>query len=777
MPDDLGISLRSRSAPPPADDIDVALRDTAVLYDGRRISVPESGLTIGRDPGNALQLVSGLVSPHHARIEVEHGEHYVTDLGSTTGTFLNGERFGGGRRRLRAGDTLAMGDDILRFVTTREATFAPIELPPPDAGRRALRLDRPKMVIGSAPGSDVVLEHPTVSPAHAEIAAVDGGTRLQDVSHGSTGVRVNGVLISRAFLKTGDEIGIGPYRLIYDGQALVRRAELQGLRLDCEGVSFEAGGRTILHNAWLRVRPGELVAIIGESGAGKSTLVKCLAGVTRPAAGRVTVNGEALMSRLADVGYVPQDDIVHRALTVREALTFAAELRLPQDATSEDHAAAAARAMADVGLTERADTLVGSLSGGQRKRVGVAAELVDRPGLLFLDEPTTGLDPGLEFRMMELLRELADSGLGVALVTHATKNLRMADKVVVMGRGGILCFAGPYAEALAFFGVEEPDDIYVALDGTDPADWNARYLVSESATTEWANRTAPAPVAQQLAPPRRVGPQVRTLARRYGRIFFRDRRNLTILAAQVPLLGLGTGLLYKSGVFAQPPETPHAGEAAQLLFLLVTISIWFGAITAAREIVKERAVLDRELAIGVRPQSYLLSKLVLLCTVTGVQTLVFAFIVFTLRPLSEPGGVYQTIVVLLLVTTWAAVTMGLVASTFAASEDQASSSIPLILVPQLLFGGAIVPVEQMGQPIKLLSALIFAQWSFGGIGHAVDMKARIAADPVFSPASRYGPGFFEHPAVLSLFVLALFVTGFLFLTLRRLMAAADPNRP
>ena len=214
----------------------------------------------------------------------------------------------------------------------------------------------------------------------------------------------------------------------------------------------------------LSVEPNELVVVIGESGSGKSTLIKALAGVSRPSGGAVTVSGEPVASRLTDIGYVPQDEIVHPGLTVREALRYAARLRLPRDATDGDVDESVQRVMAELSLAEHAGTRIGSLSGGQRKRAGVATELLNRPSLLFLDEPTTGLDPGLESRLMRLLRDLADESRAVVVVTHATKNLRLCDRLVVMGRGGRLCFEGTPDEALEFFGVEDFDEIYTALD-------------------------------------------------------------------------------------------------------------------------------------------------------------------------------------------------------------------------------------------------------------------------------------------------------------------------
>ena len=248
------------------------------------------------------------------------------------------------------------------------------------------------------------------------------------------------------------------------------------------------------------------------------------------------VDGEPVATRLTDIGYVPQDEIVHRLLTVREALQFAAELRLPQDTPKADQDAAVVRVMEEVGLTEHADTRIGSLSGGQRKRAGVASELISQPGMLFLDEPTTGLDPGLEARMMKLFRSLADGGRPVVLVTHATRNLRICDKVVVMGRGGLLCFDGKPEDALEFFGATEPDDIYLALEEQGAQSWHERFAARSG---EQIDAQDPPPRAR-AAPARPIGPQAATLTRRYARLVRRDARNLKMLALQVPLLGLAT---------------------------------------------------------------------------------------------------------------------------------------------------------------------------------------------------------------------------------------------
>jgi ABC transport system ATP-binding/permease protein len=226
-------------------------------------------------------------------------------------------------------------------------------------------------------------------------------------------------------------------------------------------------------------------------------------------------------------------------------------------------------------------------------------------------------------------------------------------------------------------------------------------------------------------------------------LLLRDRRHLRSALIQVPILGLLTALLFTSKVFEHEPVTSYAGKSAQLIFLMVTIAVWLGSINAAREIVKERNVLSRELAVGVQVTAYLASKLiVLLCLVTA-QILLFSFLVLALRPLHENSGVALELVGALVLSGSVAVLLGLLVSAYASSEDQATGVIPLLLIPQLLFSGAIVAVGDMTTPMRLLAALVPARWSFAAAGHVVHMQQRIDTDPVFSQVSRYGHGFFS----------------------------------
>jgi ABC-type multidrug transport system ATPase subunit/ABC-type multidrug transport system permease subunit len=720
---------------PPAAHVDAPA--ATILHQGRRITLGPEGLQLGRVEGNDIQIASKAVSRQHARIIPVDGGHWVVDLGSRNGTVLNGERFYGESRWLSNGDTIVVGGEPLRFLTGQETHFAGSA--PLATATHAIRFDGDRLTIGRDEGNDVVLDDPNVSRFHAEILRRDGQIEVRDLAS-RNGTRLDGQPARSAALRTGSEIGIGPYRLIFDGTDFVARAERGALRLDAERIAVHVKEKTILQPTMISIEPGELVAIIGESGSGKSTLMKALAGVNAPTEGVITVNGEPLAARLTDIGYLPQDEVVHPGLTVYEALDYAARLRLPQDTSQEEIETTVDRVVEELELEAHGNTLIGSLSGGQRKRVGLAAELLSQPSLLFLDEPTTGLDPGLEARMMGLLHDLAERSRAVVVVTHATKSLDVCGKIVVMGRGGRLCFHGSPADALDFFGAESYDDIYAQLDRRPPEEWQSKLAQSGSAPAvpEHEPAAEPEPVSGR----RRGGAfwkQAYVLTHRYVRLFTRDRRNMLILLLQVPLLAFAIVGLFKLQVFKAGTD---AGEAVKLLFLVVTTVIWFGSIDAAREIIKEKSVFVREAGVGVRTGAYVLSKAVVLFTLAAVQTLLLASIVLGFQPLHESQGTYATVLGLLILTGWAAVGMGLLMSAAVKTQDQATSFIPLVLVPQLFFGGSIVPVATMSGPLAALSNAVIARWSYAGFGSSIDLNARIAASPAYAKVSLFGTDYF-----------------------------------
>ena len=737
-----------------------------------------AGVTIGRADDNDIVLDDEQASRRHARVSVgADGVCVVEDLDSRHGMFVNDTTVGPGPHPLRTGDRLVIGHTELRFLVGEETRMA--SRASAIVSAQTVRFTGSRMTIGRDTSNDVVLTDPNVSRFHAEVVAGDGSVEVVDLGS-RNGTRLDGESIQRGPVKPGSEIGIGPFGLVFDGTSLIARDEHGSLVLDARDVVVRARGKEILTPTSLTIGPGEMVAIIGESGAGKSTLLKAIAGVSSTSGGRITINGDPLASRLTDIGYVPQDDIVHRLLTVTEALGYAARLRLPQDASDDEIAAAVSRVLGELSLEDNAEQRINSLSGGQRKRTGVATELLARPSLLFLDEPTTGMDPGLESKMMLLFRELADHSRALVIVTHATKNLALCDRVMVMGRGGVMTFDGPPPEALEFFGVDTYDGIYDALEATPSLEWRRRFLPSQATgPEEEAGESAGEPVAgasPEREQKRAVAalPQAVMLAGRYVKLLARDRRNLLLLVGQAPVLGLAAVGLFASGLFNRVGG--DAAGAIELLFLMSLTTIWLGSVDSAREIIKERSVLEREYAVGLRLSAYLIAKVAVLWALVAIQVVLNVGILLAFRPLDEPVSVYLAVFALLTVTGFAAVCMGLLISTFATSEDQSMSLLPLTLIPQILFAGTIVTVARMAQPAKSIAYVIMDRWSLAGLGTQLGMNGRMASDPQFARVNPFGTHFFGVPLATSLLIQAGFVVAFMALIAvvlhRRLRAIA-----
>jgi len=522
--------------------------------------------------------------------------------------------------------------------------------------------------------------------------------------------------------------------------------------LRARGVGLAVPQRRLLHPASLEVRTGELVALIGPSGTGKTTLLRALAGVSEPTEGEVLLGEDRVAVRSGDIGYLPVGETLHDRLTVREALDYGAALRLGADLAPEEVGTRTGEVLAELRLTDRADARIRSLSGGEHKRAALALELIGRPAMLLLDEPATGLDPGLERRLMTILRRVADQGRGVVVVTHATSSLALCDTVAVMGPGGRLRFTGRPDEVLAHFGVEAFDEIYTALEA--------------EAETESEPEEDPPLLARRtprLRPPPSgpFGQQVAALTGRYARTLMRDGRTLWVLLVQAIVIAICIGVVLPRNVLAQ--SSLASFYAILLSFLLITGSVWLGVTSACREIAKERPIVEREAAAGVRLVAYLTAKLAVLFTLAVVQVALLVLVTIILQPLHQGPGVYLTVALLCLLAAWASVAMGLAVSAFARSPNQASSAVPLLLIPQLLFAGAIIPTAVMPPPIQVLSDLTFSRWALAGLGHAMDLGNSLS-DETTSVAG-YQRSFFALPpagaaAAMVLFaIIAMFVAG------------------
>lgn len=335
--------------------------------------------------------------------------------------------------------------------------------------------------IGRHADNDIVLPDLRASGFHAEVRRI--GAEYYVVDLGSTsGVHLNGRSVQRARLAVGDRISVGRHEFVFDGEHLHEYVDTGPASLFADDLTVRVGKQTLLDDVSFAVHEGSLVAVIGPSGCGKSTLIKAVTGLRPANQGRVQYDGRDLYDEYAElryrIGMVPQDDVLHRQLTVRRALRFSASLRFADDVPRRQRSARVDEVIGLLGLTERADQRIDTLSGGQRKRASVALELLTEPSLLCLDEPTSGLDPALDREVMRELRGIADRGRTVVVVTHSVLHLDMCDRVLVMCLGGRMGFFGPPAEVLEFFGAEDYADVFEMITN-DAAEWAVRYRNSE----------------------------------------------------------------------------------------------------------------------------------------------------------------------------------------------------------------------------------------------------------------------------------------------------------
>jgi ABC-type multidrug transport system ATPase subunit/pSer/pThr/pTyr-binding forkhead associated (FHA) protein len=719
-------------------------REWEIELAGRRIALSSAGLTLGRDPACDLPLEDERTSWRHLRIEIENGSPVIRDLGSSNGTYLDGKKLADRPARITREVTIQLGSTRLRLHETAESAAKARRFQRVRIGRSAVR-------IGRAPDNDVVLDEPNVSWHHAEVrpgeppSLVDLGSR--------NGTRLGTQLLVQAAGPFPERMpaGIGPYSIVMEGGELVVSDERAGTRLTAEGVSVRVDSLTILHPTGLSVVPGEFVALIGPSGSGKTTFIKCLAGVSAPSAGRITLGFDPLELRQTEVGYVPQSDVVHERLTVTEALQYAAKLRLPSDTSDEELAAAVKDVLTELRLSDHKHTQIMRLSGGQRKRVACGVELIGKPAMLLLDEPTSGLDPALERRLMGTFRGLADSGRGIIVSTHATSSLALCDTVAVMAPGGHLLFAGSPEQALDHFGVSAYDEIYNAIE-----------LVEVSPQTDSVSLPRPPRAATRLLSGRSLLSHTAALGGRYARTLVRDRRTLMVLVGQAPIIGLLIALLYPSHLLALPDRQP--ARSAQFVFLLVTAALWLGLIDSCREIVKERSIILRELAVGVRLDAYILAKAGLLFLLAALQCVLLVGVASLVEPLHASLAAYLLLTGLLILTAWSTVALGLVVSALARSVDQATSVIPLLLIPQLLFGAALVPFARMSHPMRVLSDLMVSRWAFAGAGHVIHMTTRFETNPRVAATTGYDPSFFSLSPAAAAIILGGFTAAMLLLS-------------
>ncbi|MDF6041645.1 FHA domain-containing protein [Streptomyces sp. JH14] len=596
------------------------------------------------------------------------------------------------------------------------------------------------MRIGRALENELVVSDLQVSRHHAEFHATpDGRFEIRDLgSH--NGTYVNG----QPLHKSGSAL-IGPNDIVGVGHSTFR---LVGDRLeefvDTGEVSFSArhltvtvdGGKQILKDVSFGVPEKSLIAVIGPSGSGKSTLLKALTGYRPANQGDVLYDNRNLYKQFAElrqrIGLVPQDDILHKELTVTKALKYAAKLRFPADTTEAERQARIHEVLAELKLDIHKDKKVTSLSGGQRKRVSVALELLTKPSLIFLDEPTSGLDPGMDRDVMQLLRGLADDGRTVLVVTHSVAELAICDKLLVMAPGGSVAYFGPPEEALNFFGYTTWADVFSAFENYRDYDWAGRWRGSQHYQMYAADIDAVAaqsvhmPPPQQMRPPKPQGwmAQLWTLIRRYVSVIASDKGFMGLMVILPAVLGIVSVVIPADFGLAPPkPPSKFNADAGTIMLILAVGMCFSGAANSVRELIKERVIYERERATGLSRSAYLMSKVIVLGLITAIQGVIICGIGFASRDLPEEGLIMPPAVELCVTITalgFTSMMFGLVISSLVKTAEKTMPLLVMFAIVQVVFTGILFQVY--GSPgLEQFAWLMPSRWAIAAAAATLDL--------------------------------------------------------
>jgi ABC transport system ATP-binding/permease protein len=592
------------------------------------------------------------------------------------------------------------------------------------------------VTVGRAADNDIVLPDVLASRHHATLLPTPEGVKIAD-ARSINGTFVNGTRVDQALLAENDLVTIGNADLLFRAGTLVRRTETRaatrrgGLQVRAISLTIEHG-QELLNNISFGAEPGTLTAVIGPSGAGKSTLAKVIAGTARPSRGKVSFEGHDIHGQYASlrsrIGMVPQDDVVHRQLTVKQALGYAAELRLPPDTTKHDRREVLAQVLEELELNAHARTRVDRLSGGQRKRASVAMELLTGPSLLILDEPTSGLDPALDRQVMTMLRQLADAGRTVVVVTHSLTFLDMCDQVLLLAPGGKTAFCGPPSGIGRALGTTNWADIFTNI-GLDPEAANRRFL----------QQTTPPP----LPPPDTDKPtdpgkpvhtslrrQFSTIGRRQLRLIVSDRTYFAFLAMLPIVLGVLSLAVSGNVGFGIPnPMGDAPDEPGQILVLLTMGAIFMGTALSIRDLIGERTIFRREQAVGLSATAYLLAKICVYTAAAVIQSAILVTIVVNgkggpTRGALMLGNPTVELFVTVAGTCIAGAILGLALSAVARSNDQIMPMLVVLVISQLVFCGGMIPVAHR-LPLDQLSWFTPARWGFAASASTADLTTLV----------------------------------------------------
>ena len=676
---------------------------------------------IGREPGNGgLLLQHPAVSRQHAKVVLRDGGWHVQLLGH--GLLVNGEP--ATEAELQNGDVLQIGPFSLSVAihylpdSTINVANGILESPKD----RCLKLDSDRIYVGS----DLNECHIVISGVAAKHCLIYRQKHTQDWwiadCASTSGTLVNGKPIRNEQLYDGDRISVAGVSMHFqDSSIVIGNDDGNGFSLDLQhGSAIGKENFTILDDVSFHVRRGEFVGILGPSGCGKSSLIQRIVGLSSFDNGTLSINGHPIEQNRNifqdNMSYIPQHVSLHEDLTVEEEVDCFCRLHATGKFTDCQSASSVLKL---VGLDCETKKQIVKLSGGQKRRLAIALELLRNPKMLLLDEPTSGLDPATEKSVMNYLRRVANQGRTVLCSTHIMENLRLFDKVLVLSRGSVVFFGKP-EEMMHYFKIASPLELYRRLGNGDIGEQIKFARICAKRFNEFAaKRTYENPEIELPKCTRHyVIKEIGGYIYRHWKEFISFRHSASFLQSGLFLQLLLQPLLIAIVVkwacaqgFCATQELELEGVYVKNLFFFSSVVVfWLGLNSSIREFVRERVpsrCLERLERIRLR--SCLVAKISWCTVMCLAQTVVFYLLLkitfINFRVLRTGYQFYKnpltlTMLCILFLVCITGGFIGLGLSAIFKNENAAIAMLPLIMVPVFFFSHPIVNNDNDGKYIN-----------------------------------------------------------------------------
>ena len=743
---------------------------------------------IGRDDAADIPVSDPRVSWDHAVLYASGGVWVLEDKGSRNGTYAGTERIS--RLNIDGPRVIHVGNPedgpVLRFeleavpgapppAGQKLASAPPVSAPPASPGSlpfsgfgnvdpnaslpgvdreptSRIKLQAARVVkIGRRPDNDIVVADLGVSKVHAELKMSPTG-RYQIFDLGShNGTFVNGQRVNQAELTEDDIVSIGHATFRLAGGVLTEYIDEGDVPFEAQELRVAVGDggkqKVLLEGISFPLAERSMMAVIGPAGAGKSTLLNALTGKRPATTGSVFYDFRDLYANYDElkhrIGLVPQESVTHDQLTAKSALGYAAELRFPPDITETDRSLRVDEVLGQLEMTQHANTRIVRLSGGQKKRVNIGLELLTKPSLLFLDEPTSPLDPHLKRELFGQMKKMTENGQSVVVITHdvESKLIDQCDRLIVLAPGGRMAYFGPPAEGLKYFAASDWADVFQAFSDDPGADWAGRFRASPEYQKYVANRMSvnagqqqrQAGPAEQEAKPKQRGSvtQVFTMARRYARVLSVDR-GYTIFAVALPIiLGALLRIIPSAYGLGGPPGKNQGAQT--LLLILVMAACLSGTANSIREFVKERDIYERERMAGLSSGAYLMSKVLVLGVVSLIQALIIVIIGLAgtkmpAKAAAIPGPPIIEIAVATVVLCVVSMLLGLLISTLVTKSDQTMPALVVVTMIEVVLSGGVFALGAGAE--AYISMIAPARWGMAAMASTINLNVITPANPL-----------------------------------------------